>query len=423
MQDTPRPDARAEGRLAAMSEPRAPRAEAVPEPVRAVLSALRARGHQSVLVGGCVRDLLLGARVADFDAATAAPPEAVLALFPRAVPIGLRHGTVMVPTRAGPLDVTSFRCGPRLEDDLAHRDFTVNAIAWDPHSGALFDPFGGAGDLARRRLAAVGDARARFAEDPLRALRAARLVATLGLAPDPALPAAMAEAREPLRRVARERLRGELEALLLAPGAAAGLALLRRTGLEEALAPGVRADAAAVVGALPRELELRLAGWLRGTRTESILLALRFGQRRSAAVARLVARHPIDRELPRGDVDVRRLLRRAGEGDVAALLRLREAELATSAAADAPELQAARARLEALRAHIDRVQEAGSLALRRTDLALDGRAVMDLLGVGPGPLVGEALRHLGDCAIEDPSCNTRERLSERLRTWRAARGA
>jgi len=232
----------------------------------------------------------------------------------------------------------------------------------------------------------------------------------------------MAEAREPLRRVARERLRGELEALLSAPGAAAGLALLRRTGLEEALAPGVRADAAAVVGALPRELELRLAGWLRGTRAESILLALRFGQRRAAAVARLVGRHPIDRELPRSDADVRRLLRRAGEDEVAALLWLREAELAI-ADAGAPEVQAGRARLDALRAHIDRVRAAGSLALRRTDLALDGRAVMELLGVGPGPLVGEALRHLGDCAIEDPSCNTRERLYERLRAWRATRGA
>src|SRR5262245_22876037 len=110
-----------------MSEPRAPCAEAVPEPVRAVLAALRAGGHQAAPVGAFLRDLRPGARVAGFAAATAATPEAVLALFPRAVPSGLRHGTVMVPTRAGPLDVTSFRCGPRLEDDLAHRDFTVNA--------------------------------------------------------------------------------------------------------------------------------------------------------------------------------------------------------------------------------------------------------------------------------------------------------
>jgi tRNA nucleotidyltransferase (CCA-adding enzyme) len=295
----------------------------------------------------------------------------------------------------------------------------VNAIAWDPASGRLVDPFGGASDLARRRLRPVGDARARFAEDPLRALRAVRLVAVLGLAPDASMAEAMSEVREPLRRVARERVRAELEALLLAAGAASGLALLRRTGLEAELAPGVAGDAAAVVGALPRNLELRLAGWLRGTRAEAILLALRFGPRRAAATAHLLARHPIDRELPRNDADVRRLLRRAGEDDVLALLQLREAELAFSAETGR-EAQAGRARLDALRAHVERVRAAGSLALRRTDLALDGREVMALLGVGPGPLVGEALRHLGDCAIDDPGCNTPERLTERLRAWQAA---
>jgi tRNA nucleotidyltransferase (CCA-adding enzyme) len=396
-----------------MSEPRAPRAEAVPEPVRAAVAALRVAGHDAFLVGGCVRDLLLGLAVTDFDATTSAPPAAVLALFPRAVPIGLRHGTVMVPTGAGPLDVTSFRAGPRLEDDLAHRDFTVNAIAWDPASGRLVDPFGGVCDLRRGRLRPVGDARSRFAEDPLRALRAARLIASLGLGLEPSLLAAMGEVREPLRRVARERVRAELEALLLAPGAASGLELLRRTGLEAELAPGVAADAAAVVGTLPRDLELRLAGWLRGTRAEPILLGLRFGARRAAAVARLLARHPIDRKPPRGDADVRRLLRRGGEEGTLALLQLREAELAASATPD-PD---ARARLDALRAHVERVRASGSLALHRTDLALGGREVMALLGTGPGPQVGEALRYLGDQVIEDPACNTPERLAARLRAW------
>jgi len=402
-----------------MNELHAPRADAVPQPVRDALAALRAAGHEAVLVGGCVRDLLLGLPVADFDAASSAPAELVLELFPRAVPIGLRHGTVMIPTRAGPLDVTRFRAGARLEDDLAHRDFTVNAIAWDPADGRLVDPFGGARDLARGRLAAVGDARARLAEDPLRALRAARLVAALGLELDAGLPAAIAEAREPLRRVARERVRRELEALLVAPRAEIGLELLRRTGIEAELAPGVADDAAAVVAALPRDLELRLAGWLRGTRAEAILAALRCGRRRALAVAQIVARHPIDRVPLRGDADLRRLLRRLGCSGVEALLALREAELNAAECAGAA-TAAARAALAALRARIERVERAGSLALGRSDLALDGRAVMALLGVDAGPRVGAALRHLADCVIEDPSCNTPERLAERLRAWQAA---
>ena len=111
------------------------RAEAVPASVRDALSILHAAGHEAWLVGGCVRDLLRGVAALDFDVATSATPETVLALFPRAVPTGIRHGTVMLPLRDGPLDVTTFRSGPTLRDDLAHRDFSVNAIAWDPLGG------------------------------------------------------------------------------------------------------------------------------------------------------------------------------------------------------------------------------------------------------------------------------------------------
>lgn len=392
-----------------------PAADALPPAVRALLATLRAAGHQALLVGGCVRDLLRGVPVADFDVATGAPPERVLALFPRAVPTGLRHGTVMVPTGGVPVDVTTFRAGPRIEDDLAHRDFTVNAIAWDPEAGVWIDPFGGAADLAAGRLRAVGSARERFAEDPLRALRAARLVAALGLVPDPELVPAMREACPALRGVARERIRQELELLLLAPGAAEGLRLLRASGIEQELAPGARADAPEVVAALPRSLELRLAGWLRGTRAEAILLGLRFGQRRARAVARLLARHPIERQPCRGDADLRRLLARVGEDGVDALLALRRAELAAAG-------QSSEA-LDALAQRLERLRARGALALQRSDLALGGADVMALLGIPPGPRVGEALRHLAEAVLEDPACNTREALTERLRAWAAAQPA
>jgi tRNA nucleotidyltransferase/poly(A) polymerase len=163
----------------------------IPPAVRALLALLAGSGHPSFLVGGCVRDLLCGRPVADFDVVTPATCEELLALLPRAVPIGLHHGTLMVPTRAGPVDVSSFRKGPRLEDDLAHRDFTVNAMAFDPEAALLVDPFGGRADLERGALRAVGSAEERFAEDPLRALRACRLVSTLGLELDAGVLAAL----------------------------------------------------------------------------------------------------------------------------------------------------------------------------------------------------------------------------------------
>lgn len=404
-------------------------ADAVPVPVRMVLARLRAGGYAAHLVGGCVRDLARGRLVSDFDVTTPAAPEAVLALFPRAVPTGLRHGTVMVPTPAGPVDVTRYRAGPELEDDLAHRDFTLNAVAWDPASGAVVDPFDGLADLRSGRLRCVGSAAARLAEDPVRALRAARFVSCLPLEPDAALVAALPQARQRLDAVAPERLRRELEPLLRGARAGRALELLRRSGLESWLAPGTQEDAPSVVDALPPDLELRLAGWLRGARAAAILSRLRFPRRVVVRVERLLLRHPLDEQLdPTHQASLRRFLARAGDADAEALLQLRGAELEVSARVGAtppagtPELARQRERLEALRRGFERVRSSGALALHRDHLALDGRAVMEILGIRAGPRVGRALRALTDAVLEDPACNTPEALRELLLAWASRQG-
>ena len=144
----------------------------LPAAVQQTLETLASDGHQAALVGPCVRALLGGRRVGDFQVASSAPAERVLTLFPHAVPIAPRYATVMVPTRAGPVDVTRFLGGERLEDDLALRDFTIDAIAYDPMAEGgprLVDPQGGLRDLDADRLRTVGSARTRLEEDPLRA--------------------------------------------------------------------------------------------------------------------------------------------------------------------------------------------------------------------------------------------------------------
>lgn len=388
--------------------------DGIPEPVSALVEALEASGHATWIVGGSLRDLLCGRPPGDFDLATAASPESVLSRFPHAVPIGLRFGTVMVPTAAGPVDVTTMR-GNDIEADLAHRDFTLNALAWHPVRAELLDPFDGRADLAKGRLRAVRCAADRLAEDPLRALRAARLSATHGLETDEELLRAIRGVAPELSRVARERVRRELVTLVLAPGVAAGLDLLRNGGLETHLAPQAAPDASAVVAAIPARLETRLAGWLRGARSNAILRSLRFSRRTTESVAHILRCHPVERNVDtQRDAAVRRHLKRIRPEQTQDLIALRRAELRFGEPAGSPRAAADLAQLDALIAAFDRVIRAGELALRRQDLAIDGEELMRVMGTGPGPQVGRALAFLTDRVIEDPSLNTPENLRRLL---------
>jgi tRNA nucleotidyltransferase (CCA-adding enzyme) len=168
----------------------------VPKDVIDLCERLRSKGKRAWIVGGCVRDLMLGRPASDWDVATDARPKELTTIFPRAIPTGIEHGTVTVVQHGTHYEVTTLRGEGTYTDgrrpdwvefvdditaDLARRDFTVNAMAIDPLDGKIIDPFDGQGDLERRLLRAVGDPLARFSEDGLRVLRAARFVATLDL--------------------------------------------------------------------------------------------------------------------------------------------------------------------------------------------------------------------------------------------------
>ncbi len=390
----------------------------IPDPVRAVMRVLAEAGHEVAVVGGYLRDWLRGEPADDVDLATDASGAQVLALFPRAVPIG--RDTAMVPTAAGPVDVTPYRATGGAERvagahrgatdgllaDLAHRDFTVNAIAWTPERGWV-DPFGGCEDLASGTLRAVGSLADRLGEDPLRALRAARFVATLGLTPTPGLAGEISASRPALRGVAPERTRRELERLLLGGAAGAGLALLRESRVEAAISPLSADDPVRRwIDLLPRRLEIRLAAWLAGTDPQVTLGPLRFGERRIAEVARRTSRHPIDARCSGAGSRraLRHLLARTSPTLVDDLIALREAETGE--------------RLDAIRADLEAIAREEPPVLGRGDLALDGVAIMEALGLGPGRRVGEAIGYLLDRVLDDPSLNTAPQLRHCLDTWR-----
>ncbi|MCC3376493.1 CCA tRNA nucleotidyltransferase [Cohnella sp. REN36] len=212
-----------------------------------VLRRLEEAGHPAYLVGGCVRDKLLGRGGGDVDIATAAEPETVMEIFPDVLPTGLKHGTVTVREAGFIFEVTTFRQEAGYSDsrhpdavafvrdvreDLARRDFTVNAMAFGSDA-ELVDPFGGRDDMKARLLRAVGDAAERFGEDALRMLRGIRFAAELGYRIEDATWRGLLAQRDKLRHVAMERVGVELNKMIAGSNPARALALLAESGLAD----------------------------------------------------------------------------------------------------------------------------------------------------------------------------------------------
>jgi tRNA nucleotidyltransferase (CCA-adding enzyme) len=210
-----------------------------------IVQTLCDAGHQAHLVGGCVRDRLLGRPLKDVDIATSARPEEVSALFAHTIPTGIRHGTVTVVHQGKSYEVTTYRMesgysdGRRpdtvnyvgdIAEDLARRDFTVNAIAVDL-SGACIDPFQGRRDLALRFIRCVGDPRQRFAEDALRMLRAIRFAAALDFRLLKSVWRGIRTQSHRLRQIAMERIGAEWDNMMAGPDPDRACAMLRRSGL------------------------------------------------------------------------------------------------------------------------------------------------------------------------------------------------
>lgn len=247
-------------------------------PTQAVLGMLAAGGHRALVVGGCVRNALIGEPVADVDIATDALPERVVALAEgaglRAVPTGFAHGTVTVVAEGRGHEVTTFRRDAEsfgrharvafdagLEQDAARRDFTMNAL-YAQADGTVIDPMGGLPDALARRVRFVGNADERISEDYLRILRFFRFLACYGnpaLGPDPAALAACARGVPGLAQVSAERVGHEMRKLLAAPAPGPAVAAMASAGVLAAVLPG--ADAAALARLLA--LEPRPGGWLR----------------------------------------------------------------------------------------------------------------------------------------------------------------
>lgn len=221
-----------------------------------IVSELRGAGHQAFLVGGCVRDLLLGIAPKDFDVATDAGPDRIMGFFPRSGQVGAHFGVVLVREAGAQVEVATFRRDLDYSDgrrpdavqfesdprqDVLRRDFTINGLLMDPESGAVLDLVGGRADLENRLVRAIGDPDARFREDHLRLLRAVRFAARLGFQIESATFEAIRRNHSLITKVSAERIRDELVRILTEGGARRGFELLDSTGLLARLLPEVAA--------------------------------------------------------------------------------------------------------------------------------------------------------------------------------------
>ncbi|WP_224246176.1 CCA tRNA nucleotidyltransferase [Hyalangium gracile] len=412
----------------------------IPRPVLDVLRRLRELGFAVFLVGGCVRDMVRGVPPKDFDVTTSAHPHEVQGAFKKVIPTGIQHGTVTVVIGGTHVEVTTFRSegdyhdGRRpssvkfesdITEDLSRRDFTINAMAYDPISKEIVDPFGGQADLQARVIRCVRDAHERFSEDGLRPLRAVRFAAVLGFTLESATRAAIPPTLPVFRKVALERVREELVKLLLSPRAESGIVLLAETGLLEVFLPELaRADAeaarlarAAAHGA-PAEVEIRLASLLAdlvtGPQARDIGMRLKFPNKVADLMGLLVEHAALEKRFADADPALRRLLARVGLGQLEPLLAVAHARIQVRAPDRLPDFLKLQDRLRAL--------AAAKPPLSAKELALTGGDIMATLGVGPSPIVGEATRYLVETVLDEPALNQPEKLKELLRTWQAGKG-
>jgi tRNA nucleotidyltransferase (CCA-adding enzyme) len=411
-----------------------------PGAVLDIAKRLEDEGFETWCVGGAVRDALLGHPHLDWDLATAATPQQVRRLFPRTVPVGIEFGTIGVLDRQGTMhEVTTFRrdvetdgrhavvtFGATIDEDLARRDFTLNAIAYHPKSRRLHDPFEGQQDIARRVIRAVGEPRERMREDRLRALRAIRFAARFGFEIDAETWRAIVESAPHLDRLSAERVKQELEKTMeQVEKPARALELWRESGALRVLLPAlenVSATTLRTLDHLPRGIGKRasqrrmirlaaLLSELSPREAEKTARKLRFSNQQIAWI-RAVVEHgntlhsEISETLAYGGISpagMRRWIAMAGRTRIPSVMRLVAARF--SAQREAGQSVPAAEALNSL--YRRAVRSAFRDPVELGDLAVDGDDLR-AIGVAEGPEMGWVLHRLLDVVLEEPRRNTVE---------------
>lgn len=432
----------------------------IPSAVQHILDTLEGCGYDAYVVGGCVRDSLMGKEPKDWDVTTSATPEQTKACFDKTIDTGIKHGTITVMLDGVGYEVTTFRTDGKytdcrrpdcvtftasIEEDLARRDFTMNAIAYHPTKGFI-DPWGGRDHIKSMSIYAVGKSYDRFTEDPLRMLRAVRFVSRLGF--EFYGYSALCKLSGTIVLVSQERIRDELVKILTGKHVVYAMKLLLDSGLLKHIIPemcwcvgfnqnnpnhylDVYEHTIKVLDNVPPEANVRLAALLHDIAkpltytvdeqgvghfyghhmkgmdvAENILKRLKFDNHTISTVSMLVREHMSRYEHLRGG-STKKLIRRVGEENLATLFQLQRADMRASLKPDTE-------KVDLLEAEVNKIiNEKQPLSVK--DLAIGGDDLI-ALGMKPGREMGQTLNWLLEQVLEDATLNTRETLLQMVIT-------
>lgn len=423
-------------------------------------SVFKDNGHALYLVGGCIRDYLLGIKTTDYDFATDATPQQMMAMFSRVIPTGIKHGTVTILYKSLKTEVTTFRKDgtyhdsrhpdtvtfvSTIADDLSRRDFTINALAADATTGEIIDLFDGIHDLKRKTIKAIGIPQQRFKEDALRMLRACRFAAKLGFSIEKNTLQAIKEMAKDICLVSPERIADELNKTMLTPLAGTGIRAMEESGLLAEILPELTASKGIEQGGMHKfdvyehslrtleaaanlnaSFQTRWAALLHdigkpqaqaeksgcitfyrhefysAKLAEQIFTRLKFSNQHKEIITHLISQHMFHYTSDWTDAAVRRFIAKTGIETLPLLLDLRRADqIAICGKADEQLLGEFAQRIKIiLEAHA---------ALGLKDLAVHGDDLAEI-GIPKGPHMGIILNQLLETVLDDQSQNTKEQL-------------
>lgn len=434
----------------------------VPEEVKDVCRCLRGSGFEAYIVGGAVRDYYMSRVPKDWDISTNAPPEKVTEIFGKVVPTGIKYGTVTVYMDGMGIEVTTYRNDGKysdgrrpdevafaetIEEDLSRRDFRMNAMALDPLTNRVLDPFHGQLDIAEKVINTVGNSQDRFDEDGLRIMRAVRFASQLSFTICHDVSRAITKNRRKLESVSIERIRDELLKILASENPRYGITFLCDSGLMDMIIPqflrtkgcmqnkwhsfDVYNHSINVMEVLPPDPVFRLVGLLHDigkpdTQTphphnkgefrflnhakvgslyaEGIAKRLKLSGDDVKRVVHLVKHHMRLMDIPQTDSGIRKLIRDLRPECVEEFITFRRADMS-----DSPKKQVMVNEFDRECNRIRKVLQENPV-LDSKGLAINGHDIMEHLGISGGPEVGKIIHSLTEKVIADPSLNTKDRL-------------